>query len=150
MSTDTVKPAKGKRYSDEEKQEVVDFVLSHNASNGRGGQTAAAEKYGVSQLTISSWLKKTGAKSDRKKSTKSTKEPKSASAKSTTGKRMGRPPGKKNAAKVAASVASSTSQSGGSISSKLKELMSLGQQIDQQEAQLSKLRNQFDSLKGSL
>ncbi len=49
--------SKGKRYTAEEKQAVVDFVNSHNAENGRGGVTAAVKKFGASQLSIASWVK---------------------------------------------------------------------------------------------
>jgi transposase-like protein len=52
----------GKRYSAAEKQEVVDFVNSYNASNGRGGQSEAARKFNISILTVSAWLKKSGNK----------------------------------------------------------------------------------------
>jgi transposase-like protein len=61
MSTSTKKDiVRGKRYTAEEKSKIVSFVESHNASNGRGGQSAAAKKFGVSQLTVSSWLKGAG------------------------------------------------------------------------------------------
>jgi len=52
----------GKRYSASEKQEVIDFVNSYNASNGRGGQSEAARKFNISILTVSAWLKKSGNK----------------------------------------------------------------------------------------
>ena len=48
---------KGKRYSPEEKREVVDFVNRHNAEKGRGGASEASRKFGVSQLTVAGWLK---------------------------------------------------------------------------------------------
>jgi transposase-like protein len=61
MSTSTKKDiVRGKRYTAEEKSKIVSFVESHNATNGRGGQSVAAKKFGVSQLTISSWLKGAG------------------------------------------------------------------------------------------
>jgi transposase-like protein len=61
MSTSTKKDiVRGKRYTAEEKSKIVSFVESYNASNGRGGQSAAAKKFGVSQLTVSSWLKGAG------------------------------------------------------------------------------------------
>ncbi|MFM2198167.1 MAG: hypothetical protein RLZZ505_1599 [Verrucomicrobiota bacterium] len=61
MSTTTKKDiVRGKRYSAEEKSKIVSFVESHNAANGRGGQSAAAKKFGVSQLTVSGWLKGSG------------------------------------------------------------------------------------------
>lgn len=51
------------RYSAETKAEVVQFVLDHNKTNNRGGQAAAVAKFGISQLTIGSWLKKAGSTS---------------------------------------------------------------------------------------
>ena len=55
--------SKGKRYSPEEKQKIVDFVVSHNAEKGRGGATAASKQFGVSQLTVGAWLKSSAAES---------------------------------------------------------------------------------------
>ena len=49
--------SKGKRYTAEEKQAVVEFVNNHNAANGRGGVTAAVKKFGASQLSIAAWVK---------------------------------------------------------------------------------------------
>jgi transposase-like protein len=58
MSTKpNVNSAKGKRYSEKEKAEIVAFVEKVNAEKGRGGQSAASAKFSISQLTISSWLK---------------------------------------------------------------------------------------------
>jgi len=70
MSTSTKKAPKGKRYTDEEKNDILGFVQKYNEENGRGGQSAASKKYGISQLTIASWLKSdtssAGAKRGRK------------------------------------------------------------------------------------
>jgi transposase-like protein len=57
------KTTKGKRYTAEEKQSVVDFVNSHNEANGRGGVTAAVKKFGTSALTIATWVKGSGGSS---------------------------------------------------------------------------------------
>jgi transposase-like protein len=59
---------KGKRYTAEEKQAVVDFVNNHNATNGRGGVTAAVKKFGASQLSIAAWVKAGPASSKSAKS----------------------------------------------------------------------------------
>lgn len=59
----------GVRYSAKIKAEVVNFVEGYNASNNRGGQSAAVEKYGISALTIAKWLK--GANPDAKLARKS-------------------------------------------------------------------------------
>lgn len=49
--------SKGKRYTEAEKKEILSYVEKVNAEKGRGGQSAAAKKFGISQLTIASWLK---------------------------------------------------------------------------------------------
>ncbi len=56
---------KGKRYTDAEKAEILNFIESY----GRGGASAAAKKFGVSPLTISSWRKSTGGTSSKAKAT---------------------------------------------------------------------------------
>lgn len=66
MSTTTKKDiVRGKRYSADEKAKVVAFVNEHNSANGRGGQSAAAAKFGISQLTIATWLKRAGGASTK-------------------------------------------------------------------------------------
>jgi transposase-like protein len=52
------KKTKGKRYTKEEKQKVLDFADSVDAEKGRGGVAAAAREFGVTPLTITSWRKK--------------------------------------------------------------------------------------------
>ena len=54
------KKAKGKRYTDAEKQKIIAFAEQVNAKKGRGGVTAAAKKYKVSPLSISNWIKGSG------------------------------------------------------------------------------------------
>lgn len=48
---------RGARYTTEQKAEVVDFVNDYNARNGRGGQSQAAKQFGLSVLTVASWLR---------------------------------------------------------------------------------------------
>jgi transposase len=91
---------KGVRYTDAQKKEVVDFAQSYNASNGRGGQSKAAEKFNISPLTVAAWLKGSGSSSSPKaakapngskpaKAAKAAKAPKAtkAAAKSRLGSR---------------------------------------------------------------
>ena len=59
---------KAKRYTPEEKAEIVAFAKAQ----GRGGQTAAAKKYGVSPISVGAWVKKAGGG----KAAKATKAPK--------------------------------------------------------------------------
>ncbi len=61
MSTSNKKDiVRGKRYTQEEKDKVISYVADYNAANGRGGQSSAASKFGISQLTIAAWLKNAG------------------------------------------------------------------------------------------
>lgn len=60
---------RGKRYTPEQKQEIIDFVMAHNSEHGRGGQSAAVKKYGLSALTIGNWLKKGGLAGGRGRGT---------------------------------------------------------------------------------
>jgi transposase-like protein len=121
----TKKVIRGKRYSAEEKSKIIAFVNEHNAKNKRGGQLTAAKKFGISQLTIATWLKKSGGKSTGKAAAKG--------AKKTTAK--------------SASKAVSTK---GSIEKKLNSLLSLGKEIEKLERDLKAKRAQFDSIKASL
>ncbi|MEK7952249.1 hypothetical protein [Luteolibacter soli] len=56
-SKSAAKSMRGRRYTLQEKAEVLDFVDRYNAENGRGGQTAATKKFQLSPLSISSWRK---------------------------------------------------------------------------------------------
>lgn len=48
---------KARRYTVKEKEDILRYVESVNAKQGRGGQTAAVKKYGISALTISTWMR---------------------------------------------------------------------------------------------
>jgi transposase-like protein len=120
----TKKVIRGKRYSAEEKSKIVAFVTEHNAKNKRGGQLTAAKKFGISQITIASWLKKSGGKI-KAKATKSTK---------------------KSSAKSASKASSST----GNMQKKLTALLSLGKEIEKLERDLNTKRAQFQTIKASL
>lgn len=52
--------AKGKRYTEKEKNDILAFVDKINHEKKRGGQSEAAKKFGISQLTISNWIKSRG------------------------------------------------------------------------------------------
>jgi transposase-like protein len=54
-----------KRYTQEEKSEILAFVEKFNAENGRGGQTAAVKKFKVTPMTLSAWNKKSGKKAKK-------------------------------------------------------------------------------------
>lgn len=117
----------GTRYTPEQKKEVVDFAVAYNAANkGRGGQSKAAEKFGISPLTIMSWLKASGASKPSKK-------------------------GASKAAAKAAKPAKAPSQKvGGDFDAKLAALQALRKEITKAESELAKLNDRFESLKASL
>ncbi len=116
---------KGIRYSDAQKKEIVDFVVKYNSDNGRGGQSEAAKKYNVSQLTVATWLKKSGVK----------KAPKAGAAKA---------PKAPKAAKAA------PVKTTGSLESKLNSLVALNNQIAKLESEIASLKSKFASIKASL
>ena len=60
------KTTKGKRYTAEEKQEVLDFVISVDTEKGRGGVAAAQRKFGITALTITNWKKRAEGSSSPK------------------------------------------------------------------------------------
>ncbi|MBC7980297.1 MAG: hypothetical protein H7Y36_07015 [Armatimonadetes bacterium] len=123
MSASSKAKTTRKRYTPEEKKEITDFVAKYDSANGRGGKSAAVKKFGISPISLSSWI---GAK---------------ASPSATAGKR-GRKPGSKNVKQLVGSK--------GNFSSKIKVLTSLAAEIDNVESKLGQLKAKFNSLKASL
>jgi transposase-like protein len=119
------KSKKGKRYTDDEKQKIVDFVNSYNEANGRGGAANASKKFGVSQLTVGAWLKK--GKTTNKKAAK--------------GAKRGRPVGPKAKVAVAATggrtkILAALAKADAVIAAKRKELDALEAQFEKLKASL--------------
>lgn len=50
--------SKRKRYSEQEKAEIIGYVNEVNSAKGRGGVAAAVRKYKASPISINSWIKK--------------------------------------------------------------------------------------------
>ncbi len=114
---------KSSRYPDEFKQEVVAFVANYNAEHGRGGQNSAAKKYGISPITVTSWLGKRN------------------------GQELSTSPEKRANTKAAApSAALSTT----GFEAKLKSLLALSQEIAKAQTSLKNLETKFNALKASL
>lgn len=117
----------GTRYSTEQRQEVIDFVISHNASNGgRGGPSHAAKKFGISVITIGSWLKGSGFEEMNKTF---------------------------RAAKIAAKakkLSGVISRVSNDFDAKLIALQALSKQIAATEATLTVLNDKFVALKATL
>jgi hypothetical protein len=129
------------RYDQKTKDEVVSFITDYNAKNGRGGQTVAASKYGVTQLTISKWLKNAGVKKGRKSKTSA-----APAAEAPAKKRRGRGPGKKTIASASAATAPAPAKTGGSsqsITVVFQRMMKIREQIDALQAEFDALKHQL-------
>jgi len=170
MSTTPKKNAsKGKRYSEEEKAEILKFINEVNSDKGRGGQSAASKKYGISQLTLSSWMKKAsnpgapkGKPGRKPKAVKAAKAEKAAPAASApvaasapeAPKRRGRKPGSKNVKKadkvVAAKAPKAANAATGGYGARIAELVAIGTQIDEKEREITQLKAKFASIKAAL
>ena len=127
------------RYDAKKKAEVVAFVKEHNAKNGRGGQSAARKKYGITAVTIAKWLTEAGEELPGKGG------PKRGGKKKAT-RKGGRPKGSKNkrpAKKKSAGRAKAGAASGASLTAKLDRLSAIAKEIESLQAE-------FDSLKNSL
>ena len=90
-----------RRYTPEEKQSVLDFIAERKTQNKRGAQKEAAERFGISTVTISSWMKASKAKRGRKPKAQASAEAPSQAGSvqddaeapaSTTPKKRGRKP----------------------------------------------------------
>jgi transposase-like protein len=123
MSIKTKGQSIGRRYSDDEKKEIVEFARNHDAAHGRGGKSAAVKKFGISPISLATWIGNTG-------------KPLAA------GKKRGRKPGSKNVSKPISG--------GGKYTAKLKELTDVATQIDKAESHLDNLLKKFEDLKASL
>ncbi len=66
MAGSAAKGKQGRRYTADEKAEMVEFIAAFNAENKRGGMKAASEKYGVSVVTLSNWGKTSRGPQKRK------------------------------------------------------------------------------------
>lgn len=70
MDKSQEKGTKRVRYSEELRNEVLQYIKDYNSANKRGGQKAAAEKYKITQITLSNWMKKDRTAAKRKPGTK--------------------------------------------------------------------------------
>ncbi|MBT3230136.1 MAG: hypothetical protein HOB84_03250 [Candidatus Marinimicrobia bacterium] len=89
------KPAigkQGKRYSAEEKAEIVAFIVAFDAENKRGGMKAASDKFGVSVVTLSNWKKKDKGPKKRKAKAKKVVAKKAVKTAATPAKAVGDSP----------------------------------------------------------
>lgn len=119
--------SKGKRYTRAQKRKIIAFVDEVNAEKGRGGQAAASKKFGISPLTISSWIKKGDV------------TPAAATSDAPTA------PTTKRGTKAKASVAGA-----GGRGKALAQLNSLHDEITRRRKELDQLEAKFQKIKDSL
>ncbi len=55
--TDDIKRKTAKRYTEEEKSEIIRYVQGVNQEKGRGGVSAAVREFGISPITVNGWLR---------------------------------------------------------------------------------------------
>lgn len=122
-----------KRYTQAEKDEVLAFVEQHNKEHGRGGQTAAKEKFNVNAVTLKAWMDKAGIATPLAKAKKKTAKKKS------TKKNVAVSP----VAAVPSVVTPKGSKNASALSAKLNKLVGIQAKIDELQAQ-------FDEIKASL
>lgn len=70
MVTQNKKSITAKRYTLEQKNEIIQFINDYRAKFGRGAQREATKKFGVSAVTITNWMKATPKKRGRKPGSK--------------------------------------------------------------------------------
>ncbi|MDF1810622.1 MAG: hypothetical protein P1V20_00340 [Verrucomicrobiales bacterium] len=130
------------RYSDQTKQEVVQFVKDYDAKHGRGGQSAAKKKYKINPISIKKWCVDQGYASGPTRKKK-------AAAKPAAAKRATRKPAKrkaKAASKPAAATAAKSAASPVKAGTTAATLKKMGEITEKIEA----LQAQFEDLKKSL
>lgn len=126
------------RYSDKQKADVVDFVKKYNEKNGRGGQSAAKDKFKISPISIANWLTSAGedlpGKGGRKKSKTAAKVKKGKAGRP---KGSGKGKAKSKRGRKKGSTAAST------LSEKIQRLAEI-------DREMQALQAEFDKLKASL
>lgn len=123
------KPAKKTRvrYTPEKREEILTYI----SQQGRGGQSKAIKKYGVTAATLTTWRKQEGL-----------------IAPSVANKAA-----KKNKAKAAAKAPAASPTSTAGISNQLQAIQDLGRiagEIAEAEAKLASLRKEFEAAKSKI
>ncbi|MES2920659.1 MAG: hypothetical protein V4819_03895 [Verrucomicrobiota bacterium] len=120
--TAKTKVARRKRYTSDEKRQIIEFVRKHDQEKGRGGKSAAVKHYGISPISLSSWIKGLGETI------------------------VDHLPGSEAVSKAVKRATGQTS----SFSAKIKELTAVANQIEKLEGELAKAREKFKALKAGL
>lgn len=125
------------RYDQKTKDEVVAYIQQYNEEKGRGGQSAAVNKWKLNPITVKSWLEKAGVETPGKGGKKKRKAGRPAKAASTKAPKAPR------AAKAAKAPRAAKADSGDGVSSTLQRMMAI-------QGQIVALQNEYEKLKGKL
>lgn len=130
------------RYDQKTKDEVVAFVQEYNEKNGRGGQTAAVNKWELNPITVKSWLEKAGVETPGRGGKNKRKPGRPAKAAAARSPRAGRIASSEKATKAAASGAGDAGASD-TVSETLRRMIAI-------QSQICGLQSEYDKLKGKL
>jgi len=126
------------RYDQKTKDEVVAYIQQYNEEKGRGGQSAAVNKWKLNPITVKSWLEKAGVETPGKGGKKKRKAGRPAKAASAKAPKAPKAPRATKAAK-----APRATDSGDGVSSTLQRMMAI-------QSQIVALQNEYAKLKGKL
>ncbi len=115
------------RYSEEEKQKVVDFVVEYDRENGRGGQAAAKKEFGINPISIKKWLVEAGHETPSKRKRKASRK---------TGRR-------KNGSTAVAARSAASPVKGGSTTMVLQRMAKIQEEIDGLQVEFEQLKQQL-------
>jgi len=131
------------RYDQKTKDEVVAYIQQYNEEKGRGGQSAAVNKWKLNPITVKSWLEKAGVETPGKggkKKRKPGRPPKAASEKAPKAPRAAKAP---KAAKAAKAPRAAKADAGDVLSITLHRMMAI-------QSQIGALQGEYEKLKGKL
>ncbi|NLT70226.1 MAG: hypothetical protein GXX91_05975 [Verrucomicrobiaceae bacterium] len=136
-----------KRYDQKTKDEVVAYVQQFNEENGRGGQTAAVNKWNLNPITVKSWLEKAGVATPGRGGKKKRPAGRVAKKTGTRARRTARaakaPAAKAPAKKAAAPAAAAVGGTDDAVSQTLQRMISI-------QSQIFALQSEYDELKGQI
>lgn len=127
------------RYDQKTKDEVVAFIQQFNEEKGRGGQSAAVNKWKLNPITVKTWLEKAGVETPGKGGKKKRKP--------------GRPPkaeSEKKADSEKAPRAAYTPRAPKSDAGEVDGVASTLQRMMKIQSEISTLQSEYDKLKGKL
>jgi hypothetical protein len=125
------------RYDQKTKDEVVAYIQQYNEEKGRGGQSAAVNKWKLNPITVKSWLERAGVETPGKGGKKKRKPGRPARDESAKAPKAPR------AARGAKAPRAAKPESGDGVSSTLQRMIAI-------QSQIVALQNEYEKLKGKL